>query len=110
MLLLKPANKTPPAEKLGNRQHQFVIAFLERQVDGIVIHVHKPESPRLAESNQIISSIKRLRIQIDDDLIAVTKIHLPDSIPIRMNGSPSKNNFRPGHARLLLLRIRRRNN
>src|SRR5262249_44353738 len=84
--ILQAADESPASAQLTDPQHELVLAFLERQIHGIVLGVDDPEESRIAESLRATAAPQDLAVQEDAHVVAVTDLKLFDLIAIALDG------------------------
>src|SRR5206468_1262698 len=81
----QPADESPAATEFTDRQHEFVLPFFQRKIDGVVLRVHNAEEARIAEGLRAASAEEDLAIQEDAYVVTVPELQLLQLIAIGVN-------------------------
>src|SRR5689334_16614092 len=76
LYVLQPADVAPAAAELAQREHELVVALLQRQVDRVVLQVDDPEEAGVAEALRAAAAPENLYVQEHADLVAVADVQL----------------------------------
>src|SRR5260370_41137014 len=78
--VVEPADKPPAARQLAYSKHQFVSAFSQRQVYGVVFRIHDTQKARVADALGTSATVTDSIIQKQSDVVAIADIDLIDLI------------------------------
>src|SRR5690242_3531543 len=93
--LRQAADEAPAAAQFADRQHQLIAAFLQRQVDGIILWVHDAQEPGIAEALRAAPAVEDLAVEEDAYVIAVADLELLHLVAVRIDGRPRIDHFHP---------------
>src|SRR5438132_4814185 len=80
---IEPADEPPAAGQLAHSKHQFVSAFFQRQVYGIVFRIHDAKKSGVSEALRTSATIEDSVVQKKADVVAIADVELFDLIPVR---------------------------
>src|SRR5262249_15209205 len=97
-------NEPPSTSQLAHREHQLVVAFAERQVDGIVLRGDDAEGTRVAEGLRTSATVEDRAVQEDAHVVAITGQEL---LPLFAIGVDRRARVEDEHAGLWLETLRK---
>src|SRR5215471_1118238 len=95
----KAANESPPASEFADSQHQFIAAFLQVEIDGVVFRIDYAKKPGIAETLGAAATIKNPAIQKHADVVAVTDVELFHLVSVAVNAGARIYDFHAGLGR-----------
>src|ERR1700740_87334 len=92
----KAADEAPAAPELTDRQHQFIAALLQGQIDGVVFRIDDAEEARVAEALRAAATIENLPVEEEADIVAIPDFEFSYLITAGIDRGPGIEDFHAG--------------
>ena len=89
--VVEPADQPPAAGQLAHGKYEFVSAFFQRQIYGIVFRIHDAKKSGVSEALRTSAAVKDFIVQKQANVIAISDIEFFDLIPIGDDRGPGIN-------------------
>lgn len=80
--IVEPANESPTAGQLAQGKYEFVSAFSQRQVYGIIFRIHDAKKSGVAEALRASATIEDSIVQENSDVVTIADVELFDPVPV----------------------------